>query len=243
MGEVVLKKNHYGAGHIKRLKERFKQGKISRTEILELLLSYAIKGKDVKPQAKDIYAKCKGNFRRIFNVLEKENIIGIGPEAKTLFLLINEFMKSYYGDVFSGNEFSVKNQRDIVDYFGMVCGTADREEVHAVFLNAKNRVLSSVKLGDGTLTQSLLYPREIIKLALKEGALSVVIIHNHPSGDPSPSENDRKVTRKLLYALKEMDMGLLDHLIIGKDSRYYSFYEHGHIESYNAGYRAVTESI
>jgi DNA repair protein RadC len=108
------------------------------------------------------------------------------------------------------------------------------EAVFAVYLDAKNRVIDYCKESEGTLTQSLLYPREIIKRALRLNALSIVICHNHPSGDPMPSENDRKITRKLLFACLHMELTLLDHVVIGKGEEYFSFYEQGFIASYNS---------
>ncbi len=234
--------NHYGIGHIKRLKERFNQGKTVKPEIIELLLSYVIKGKDVKKQAKDIYAAASGNFKNVFDVVAKHDIEGIGDEARTFFKVIKSFLDEHSADSFVKKSFRAGTQADIISYFKNVCSDATKESVYAVFLNAKNRVTAAKKICDGTLTQSLLYPREIMAEAIKNGSLSFVIVHNHPSGDPSPSENDRKITKKLLFAVKEMDMNMLDHIIIGTDGKgYYSFYEDGKMENYNFDYKTVME--
>ena len=140
-------------------------------------------------------------------------------------------------------KYNVRSQSDVVSYFQCICTEKDTETVYCIFLNAKNRVITFERISEGTLTQCLFYPREIIKRALKHGALSIVIVHNHPSGSPTPSEADRKVTKKLLFACKEMDIVLLDHMVIGTDGNgYYSFYEQGLIEQYNAGYRVMSEN-
>jgi DNA repair protein RadC len=242
MKSVNLKpRPHYGLGHISRLKERFLENKTAKPEIIELLLSYVIKGRDVKPQAKEIYAKAGGSFREVFSVLEKETIPGAGPEVKTLFKVLKKYIEEYSSDKFSARKYSVHDQKDVIEYFRSACATEDRESVHALFLDAKNRVIANVKLGEGTLTQSVVYPREIIKEAISKGALSVVLVHNHPSGSPVASDADRKITKKLLFAAKEMDLNLLDHMIVARDG-YFSFYEQGLIERYNGEYRTLMET-
>jgi DNA repair protein RadC len=240
MKSTVGKKPHYGLGHISRLKERFLENKNAKPEIIELLLSYVIKGRDVKPQAKEIYAKAGGSFREVFSVLEKETIPGAGPEVKTFFKVLKKYIEEYSSDKFAARKYSVRDQKDVVEYFRSACALEDRESVHALYLDAKNRVIANVKLGEGTLTQSVVYPREIIKEAISKAALSVVLVHNHPSGSPLPSDADRKITKKLLFAAKEMDLNLLDHMIVARDG-YFSFYEQGLIERYNGEYRTLME--
>ena len=228
-----MKQKHYGAGHISRLKKRFSEGKVSDSEIIELLISCVIKGRDVKPQVKEIYRKSGSKMKNVPGVIEKEKIKGVGPKVKLLFALIKEYTTLCAREKFTKRKYSVKSQEDVINYFREKCAFMDRENVYAVFLDAKNRVITDRELSGGTLTQALLYPREVIKNALNEGALSIIVIHNHPSGDPAPSENDKKITRKLLYAAREMDIALLDHLVIGRDGKgYYSFYEEGVIDKY-----------
>ena len=237
----LSRKKHYGLGHISRLKQRFLADKTAKPELLELLLSYVIRGRDVKPQAKAIYAKSGGSFREVFSVLEKEIIPGAGDEVKTFFKVIKKYIEEYSSDKFSARRYSVHDQKDVIEYFRTTCALEDRESVHAVYLDAKNRIIANVKLGEGTLTQSIVYPREIIKEAISKGALSVVLIHNHPSGSPVASDADRKITKKLLFAAKEMDLNLLDHMIVAREG-YFSFYEQGLIERYNGEYRTLMES-
>jgi len=240
------KGKHYGLGHIKRLKERFSQNKISKCELIELLLSYVIKGKDVKPQAKEIFKQSKGSFRKALEIITgNTKIAGMGMECKIFFKAIKDFYNFMEEEKFIKREYSVKTQGDIIKYFNSICSRSDKEEVHVVFLDSKNKIIDHKKVSEGTLSQSLLYPREIIKEAISRAALSMIIVHNHPSGDCTPSENDNKITKRMLFAAREMDIMLLDHIIIGTktgdNKGYYSFYEEGFIDKFRENYRYVME--
>lgn len=206
------------------------------------MLSYVIKGKDIKPQAKEIYKKSKGNFRELFRIIENEKIIGIGKETKLFFNLIKSFLEILNREKFIKRKYKISIQEDVINYFKNLYNGSDKEIVYILFLDAKNKIITSKKISEGTLTQSLLYPREIIKEAIKESALSLIIVHNHPSGNPEPSENDKKITKKIIFSLKETDINLLDHIIIGTDDKgYFSFYEKGLIDRYKAEYIKVME--
>jgi len=135
---------------------------------------------------------------------------------------------------------SVRDQKEIINYFRTIA-PIDKEMIFTIYLDAKNKVIDYKSEGEGTLTQSVVYPREIIKTAIDKGALSVVLVHNHPSGSPEPSDADKKITKKLVFACKHMDMNLLDHIIIGAGDKYYSFYEQGFIERYNGDFRMIME--
>ncbi len=238
-------KKHHGFGHISRLKKRLVEDKISKAEIVELLLSYVIKSKDVKPPSKELLKVANGKFKNLYKASTNYlTIPGIGKETSAFFKLLNEYVNAYGEEGFVHKTHSARNQVDIINYYKNVCGNKDREEVFLLFLDAKNKISGHKKTSEGTLTQSLLYPREVIKEAMSMGALSIVIIHNHPSGDPTPSQNDRKITRRLLFAAKEMDIILLDHLIIGTEGKgYYSFYEDGLIEKYREEYKLVLSQM
>jgi DNA repair protein RadC len=137
---------------------------------------------------------------------------------------------------------TVTSQNEVIKYFRTVADI-NKEEVFVLYLDAKNNVIDFEKISEGTLNQSLLYPREIVKRVLEVGALSVILCHNHPSGITTPSENDRKITRKTLIALKETDTKLLDHIIIGNNEKYFSFYEEGLIAKYETNYKYAIEKL
>ena len=107
----------------------------------------------------------------------------------------------------------------------------DVERMYCIFMDTKNNVLSIDKVAEGSLTSAAIYPRELIKLALKHKAGSVVVTHNHPSGDPHPSNEDRYLTLKMAFAFKSIDVNLLDHIIVGES--YYSFADEGVMEQIN----------
>lgn len=237
-----VQKGHYGLGHIKRLRARAALDKISTEEKLELLLSYAIRGKDVKPQARELFKLAKGNLNNAFNPAFHSKVKGIGSEAAFFLSFIRKLAADLQKEKFILREYRAGCQADVVNYFKMISSGEKKESVHALFLDAKNRIIEASKLSEGTVSQSLLYPREIIKRAITCGALGIIIVHNHPSGDPAPSENDRKITRKLLFASREMDINLLDHIVIG-GNEYYSFYEQGLMAQYNSEHAAASAGL
>jgi DNA repair protein RadC len=100
------------------------------------------------------------------------------------------------------------------------------EVFYVVTLNTQSRVVSAQEVSRGTLNSSLVHPREVFRLAIAEGAAGIVVVHNHPSGDPTPSADDRAVTRQLVDAGKLLDIPVYDHVIIG-NGRYVSFAEAG----------------
>lgn len=91
-----------------------------------------------------------------------------------------------------------------------------------LFLDSKNRVVKDETISIGTLNASIIHPREVFKSAIRESANSIILVHNHPSGDPKPSEEDMQITEKLFEAGKLLDIKVLDHVIIGKDN-FHSF--------------------
>lgn len=126
---------------------------------------------------------------------------------------------------------TAKDSKGVYDYLKEY-SKADREIFLTLFFNAQNNLLDAVPITMGTVNTSAVYPREIIREALRVGASSVILAHNHPSGDPEPSLDDRHITKALAYCLKLMQIILLDHVIVGRNS-YYSFADSGLIDDYN----------
>ena len=115
----------------------------------------------------------------------------------------------------------------------------DVEMMYCVFMDRKNSIISIDKVASGSLCSSAVYPRELIKKALKYKSASVVIAHNHPSGDPLPSNEDRALTLKLIFSFKAVDINLLDHIVVGNSS-YYSFADEGAMVELNQKFSEVT---
>jgi DNA repair protein RadC len=102
-----------------------------------------------------------------------------------------------------------------------------------IFLDAKNRVLETRVLFEGTLTASAVYPREVVREALEHHAAALIFVHNHPSGDPTPSREDMEITRRLIKACRVMGLTVHEHLIVGREGLY-SFADQGHIARMNS---------
>ena len=121
-----------------------------------------------------------------------------------------------------------------------------KELFKVIYLNSQNQIIEVADLFEGTVDSSSISPREIADGALKENAAALIFVHNHPSGNPTPSTSDKQLTRELVYVGKIMQMKVVDHIIIGND-RYYSFADEGLIEEYemdfiNLRLRATSEA-
>ena len=111
----------------------------------------------------------------------------------------------------------------------------DVEKMYCIFLDAKNKIIKIEKLFSGTIAAAAVYPREIVKKVIKLKATAIILSHNHPSGDITPSTSDFAITARIQAALSSIDVALHDHLIIGKD--FYSFAEHGFLKKTNQKYQ------
>jgi DNA repair protein RadC len=104
-----------------------------------------------------------------------------------------------------------------------------KEIIKAIYLNSQNQIIDIKDFSQGTVDSTFIYPREVVEGAIKSNAVSLVLVHNHPSGNPEPSQSDRLLTRDLVFTANMLQMKLLDHIIIG-DNRYFSFAGQGWIE-------------
>jgi len=126
------------------------------------------------------------------------------------------------------NKNPVNNSKELFDYLYHSIRDKTREYFKIVFLDSKNRVISTETHSKGTLTASSVYPREVVYSALRHKAAALIFAHNHPSGDPKPSPEDIAITRQLVFAGKVMGITVHEHIIIG-DNCYYSFADQGQI--------------
>ena len=113
---------------------------------------------------------------------------------------------------------------DVFNAYSARWRDAKQETFAVILLDSKNRCLREETVALGSLNQSIVHPREVVRPAIREGAASVIFVHNHPSGDPSPSEEDVRVTQRLVEAGKLLGIGVLDHIIVG-EGRYFSFFD------------------
>jgi DNA repair protein RadC len=220
-----------GAGHRARLRQKFLADGLAGFhdyEVIELLLTLATPRKDCKQMAKEALNR----FKTLPGVLaaspaELQEIAGIGPKnifgLKLIPAVMQRFLKRRLLDLPILN-----NSKQLFDFLTFELRDKSREAFLVLFLNAKNKVLGTETLFEGTLTSSSVYPREVVKAALEHRAAAVIFAHNHPSGDPTPSAEDLMITQKLLTALHLVGIMVHEHLIIGAD-HCYSFADHGHM--------------
>ena len=233
---------HKGSGHRKRLRERFLNSGIDGFhdyEVIELLLTLATPRKDCKQTAKRVLKR----FRSLPGVLEATDaqlceVNGIGPRNIFGLKLIKAVSERYLAKKLENRD-PLNNSSDLFDYLNHRIRDKQREYFEVIFLDAKNRVLKAKTLFRGTLTASSVYPREVVRTALDQGAAALIFAHNHPSGDPSPSREDRAITRRLVFACRMVDILVHEHIVIG-DNRYYSFADQGHIRQFNQEFEALT---
>jgi DNA repair protein RadC len=221
-------------GHRRRLQERFLKGGLQGFldhEIIELLLTLGTPRKDCKGPARRAMRKFKV-LRRVLEASEDElqEIEGIGPRNIFGIKLVQEVSRRFLRERMMSRPVC-HSSREVFDYLYHTLRDAKKEKFKAMFLDAKNQIIEEETIFEGTVDTSAVYPREILKNALRCNASAVIFVHNHPSGDPDPSESDREITRELVFASATMQMKVLDHIIIG-NNRYFSFADHGLIEEY-----------
>ena len=217
-------------GHRQRLKERFKAGgkaALADYELLELLLMQALPRKDVKPIAKNLLTKY-GSINKVISapITELAAFNGLG-EGSALHLKVTEAI-GLAAKRERTSKVNLNDRLELLDYLYAKMSDLKHEEFHVIFLDSKNNLLADEKMFNGTIDSSAVYPREIIKAALKHSAANIVAVHNHPSGDASPSKDDEMLTYELFASCKSVDVNLLDHIVIG-DGVHYSFADDGKI--------------
>ena len=225
-------------GHRERLRDKFLKSGLEGFhdyEIVELLLSLGTPRKDCKQAAKRAIEK----FKTLRGVLEApvdelQDIKGIGPSNVFGIKLAQEVAREFLKEKILDEQFC-KSSNEVFDYLFHSMRDLKKEVFKVMFLNAQNQVIEVEDLFEGTLNASAIYPREVIKGAIKHNAASLIFAHNHPSGNPEPSDEDKQITQDLVFAASIMQIKVLDHIIIG-DNRYFSFADEGLIEEYNLNF-------
>jgi len=223
-----------GAGHRKRLRERFLDGGLvgfHDYEIIELLLSLGTPRRDCKQQAKEAIRR----FKTLRGVLaaspqELQQIRGIGPHSAFGIKLVQEVAREFLKErIAKGPVY--RSSREVFDYLYHSMRDLKKEVFKVLYLNSQHQIIEMVDLFQGTVDSSFVPPREVIESALEKNATALIFAHNHPSGNTEPSQNDKQVTRDLVYAGSIMQIKVIDHLIIGNNT-YFSFASEGLIEEY-----------
>lgn len=202
-------------------------------ELLAIFLRVGVKGKSAVGLAEDLLSLF-GSLRGLYTAPAEElrAVLGVGPAKLAQFLAVLEMSRRYLAEGLTDRAY-VESSDDVLKLLYQEMRDLDREVFKVILLNGQNRILKIVEVAKGSLTKATIYPREVIKLALRHAAAAIVLVHNHPSGIAKPSSEDRKVTRDLVLTCLLMDMRVHDHIIIGENDRF-SFANAGLIEEYEA---------
>ncbi len=221
-------------GHRKRLRERFIKAGLKGFhdyEIVELLLTLGSPRKDCKQPAREAIKR----FKTLRGVMEApsdelQQIDGIGPHNAFGIRLMQEVAREFLKEKIIDKPV-YKSSKELFDYLYHSMRDLRKEVFKVIYLNSQSQIIEVEDLFVGTVNASSIYHREVMMAAVKHGAVSLIFAHNHPSGNPEPSANDKMLTRDLVYAGLIMRIKVLDHIIIGAN-RYFGFAGEGLIEEY-----------
>lgn len=217
-------------GHRKRLRERYvKNGyeALQDYEIIELLLTFVKQRADTKPLAKQLIKKY-GTIEEILkaDIKDLKETEGVGDITAVFLNFIGDIAACSFKDKAEKQKISFKNKNQLISYLRNDIGFSKNEEFKVLFLNSVNEIIETEILFTGTIDKSAVYPRKILERALYHNARSIVFVHNHPSGNVSPSQKDIELTEEMKKFFKIVDINVLDHIIITKNS-HFSFLEEG----------------
>ena len=210
---------HYH-GHRDRLRQRFVQAgsdALHDYEMLELVLFRAIPRRDVKPLAKELIARF-GSFAEVIAApIERlKEVAGLGEAAITDLKIVqaaaNRLLR---GEVKKRHVLS--SWSSVLDYCRTAMAFESKEHFRILFLDKGNHLIADEQQQTGTVDHTPVYPREVVKRALELSATAVILVHNHPSGDPSPSRADIDMTKAIIEVARPLGIAVHDHLIVGKD--------------------------
>jgi DNA repair protein RadC len=207
------------SGHRGRLRERFLDGHLDAMpdyELMELVLFAAIPRRDVKPLAKHLIAQF-GSFAEVIAAphARLREVPGIGDAVATQLKIIQAAALRLAKTELL-NKPALSSWAALVDYCTAAMARSPHEEFRILFLDRKNVLIADEVQARGTIDHTPVYPREIVKRALELGASAIILVHNHPSGDPTPSRADIDMTREVAAAAKALNIAVHDHLVVGR---------------------------
>src|ERR1041385_7408658 len=210
---------HYH-GHRDRLRARFRDAgsdALADYEMLELILFRAIPVRDVKPLAKELLEKF-GSFAEVISAPPERlmEVEGIGESVATdIKIIAAAAQRLAKGEVRKRPVLS--SWASVLDYCRTAQAFSEKEQFRILFLDKRNQLISDEVQQQGTVDHTPVYPREVVKRALELSATAIILVHNHPSGDPTPSHADIEMTRQVATIAKPLGVQLFDHIIVGKD--------------------------
>lgn len=211
------KPHHHG--HRKRLRERFMNGGSSALpdyELLELILFQAHPRLDVKPLAKQLITHF-GSFADVISATPERlsEVKGVGPTVIASLKVISEAAIRLAGARIKDKPI-LASWTALIDYCQASMAFGDKEQFRVLFLDKKNRLIADEVLQEGTIDHTPVYPREVAKRALEVGSTAIILVHNHPSGDPRPSKSDIDMTKTIVKAGETLGIVVHDHIIISR---------------------------
>jgi DNA repair protein RadC len=207
-------------GHRERLRARFMEAgseALADYEMLELVLFRALPRRDVKPLAKDLLARF-GSFAEVISAPRARlaEVDGLGEAAITEFKVVQAAAHRFArGQVQKRQVLS--SWASVLDYVRAAQAFAEKEQFRILFLDKRNQLIADEIQQQGTVDHTPVYPREVVKRALELSSTAIILVHNHPSGDPTPSRADIQMTQAIVDIAKPLGISVHDHLIVGKD--------------------------
>ncbi len=210
---------HYH-GHRERLRERFRDAgpdALSDYELLEMVLFRALPRRDVKPLAKSLIGRF-GSFAEVVHAPDARlrEISGLG-EAAIIEIKLIAATASRVAKGQLKQRTMLSSWTAVIDYCRTSMAFADKEQFRILFLDKRNQLIADEVQQVGTVDHTPVYPREVVKRALELSATAIILVHNHPSGDPTPSQADIQMTRSIIDISAPLGISVHDHIIVGKN--------------------------
>ena len=202
---------------------------LTTQELLAILLGTGTRGQDALAVAGEILSRGDGSLRRVATRpwAELARIPGVGRTKAARLAAAIELGRRVGAEVEPPPE-RIRGPADVQRYYSLRLRDLAVEEFHVLALGSQSQILADLLITRGILNSSLVHPREVFRAAIAEAAAGIIVVHNHPSGDPTPSADDRAVTRQLVDAGRLLDIPVYDHVILGGGGeRYVSFAEAG----------------
>ena len=222
------------------LQERFIRsgfGSLTDQETIELLLSLVLPNREGKKKAKECIESFN-NLRGFLSASRQElEQVGITPPCMLYIKLLHELPAEVLRQKVVEQP-SYKSSKEVFDYLNYSMRDLKNEVFKAIYLNNRNQIINIADLFEGTLDSIPIRPRDIIESAINHRATALIFVHNHPAGDPTPSKQDKQLTRDLVFVGSILQIKVLDHIIIG-DSQYFSFADQGLIEKYEDSFLSL----
>src|SRR5277367_5406268 len=206
-------------GHRERLRDRFRGAgadALSDYELLELLLFRALPRRDVKPLAKSLLEKF-GSFAEVIAApgVRLAEVKGLGDSAITEFKIVQAAASRLLRGAVKKRP-ALSSWSRVLDYCRTAQAFAEREQFRVLFLDKRNQLIADEVQQTGTVDHTPVYPREVVKRALELSATAIVMVHNHPPGDPTPSRADIEMTQQIIAVAGPLGIAVHDHIIVGK---------------------------